>query len=461
MSEQSGNIVLEVESLNIGFLGKPILSDVSFNCLKGKTLGIIGPSGSGKSLLTTCILQMNPPYLQCTAQKFQLYYQNQSFNLLEKQNGIRGKLVSIVFQDNYSVFNPIFTIGEQLLEVLLLHENKGKETAIKEIENWLNKVQLFDTNRILKAYPHQLSGGQRQRILIVMALLSNPVLLIADEPTTALDDENKEIILRLLQDLQKEFAFSLILISHDQSVIEKYADNILDLNKPNIHISDFTILKNKIDTNKKVVEISHLSFKYAEESELIIHDLSLTLFENQFVGIFGNSGTGKSTFIKLLVGLENPIEGTIKYKHENIPIQNYRQIVFQDATSALNPRLSIKEILSDTLNTVEEMFYYLELVGLPQNYLEKYPHQLSGGEKQRISIARSLSMQPRLLICDEIIASLDKKLQYQLLQMLKELQQKLVFSILFISHDIKIMELFCDKLYELKEGKLLENKKGI
>lgn len=460
MKELQEKIILEVELLNAGFSNKPILKDISFCCEKNKTLAIVGPSGTGKSLLSSCIIQMQPPNLQIHAKKFLFTYNDLKINLLEKQTNLRGKLISIIFQDNYSILNPVLKIFDQLKEVIVLEKKINNEEIFKIISTWFQKVQLFDIQSILNSYPHQLSGGQRQRILIIMALLSNPLLLIADEPTTALDDENKIKILELLKQLQNELGFSLILISHDKEIIEKYADHIIELKTSNIdqnvEIIQFNGLSNNI-----LCEMKDLSFKYPHNNSLIFNELSINILENEWIGICGQSGSGKSTFARLLLGLEKPIKGSINYKTENKSSSNIFQIVFQDATTALNPRLTIHQILSDTIDSESEIQSYLDLINLPYNFLTKYPHQLSGGEKQRIAIIRSLAMKPKILICDEIIASLDEYMQYQILNLLKVIQSKLSLTIIFISHDIQKLKLYSDRILELNKGKFIDNKKGI
>jgi len=460
MKEQQENIILEVEMLNAGFLNKPILKDISFCCEKNKTLAIIGPSGSGKSLLSSCIIQMQPPNLIIEAKKFQFTYNDQKINLLEKKTSIRGKLISIIFQENYSVLNPVLKIFDQLKDVIVLEKKINNDEILKIISNWFQKVQLHDIQSILKSYPHQLSGGQRQRILIVMSLLANPVLLIADEPTTALDDENKINILELLKQLQKELGFSLILISHDKEIIEKYADQIIELKTSNID-QNVEIIQFNRSSNNILCEIKDLSFKYPQNNSLIFNELSINILESEWIGICGQSGSGKSTFARLMLGLEKPIKGSINYYAENINSTNIVQVVFQDATTALNPRLTIHQILSDTMENDNDIKSYLDLINLPHSYLLKFPNQLSGGEKQRIAIIRSLAMNPKILICDEIIASLDEFMQYQILNLLKELQRKLSITIIFISHDIQKLKKYSDRIIELKNGEFNEIKKGI
>ena len=488
--------ILEVKNLNIAVSnGRKVVDDVSFELKRGEILGIVGESGSGKSLTSLSVLGLFP-YLDGTSIK--ISGKEMAQNNEENWRSVRGNKIGFIFQEPMSSLNPLHTIGKQITETIILHQNiplsKAKEKA-------LNLLKLVGVEKRLNAYPFELSGGQRQRVMIAMAVANNPEILIADEPTTALDVTVQEQIIKLLLDLRKKLDMSVIFISHDLSVIRKIADRVLVMkdgkiveqgitekifNSPGNSytktlINSVNILKNKnkID-EEKILDVKNIKVSFplkknffGKITEMLnaVNDISFNLNKGQTLGIVGESGSGKSTLGLSLVGL-NKYNGDLLYCNKTISSYKSReickeiQIVFQDPYNSLNPRMNVEAIISEGLmvnypDTNKEerknkVLSVLNEVGLSQDDMQKYPHQFSGGQRQRIAIARALVLEPKLLILDEPTSALDVTIQAQVLKLLQDIQNKRNISYIFISHDMKAVRAMSDKIIVMKDGKIVE-----
>jgi len=505
--------------------------NVNIEVNKGEILGLVGESGSGKSTVGNAIINLIDEPGKVSSGSVMLG----DINIHEEPKNIdkyRGKKIGLIFQDPQTSLNPILTIGEQLIETIQTHLDLNKEEAKKRSISLLQEVGIKDAEKRFDNYPHQFSGGMRQRVVISLALCCEPELLIADEPTTALDVSIQSQILDLIKKLTKERNLAAILITHDMGVIAETADRVAVmksgklveigitkeiLTKPketytkslvssvpptNKKISRFVIIEkenqSKKDNNLKIlnrwnkkeiveqdlVQIKNLSKSFddnfftesSKNSVMAVNDVSFNIKEGESFGLVGESGSGKSTIAKMIVNLFKPTAGDVffdnvcitKIKH-NAEMMKFRkqiQMIFQDPYSSLNGRLKVKEIISEPIKLhnpsisrkdLDNYVYdLLESVELIQKSSDRYPHEFSGGQRQRISIARALATQPRLLVCDEPTSALDVSIQAQILNLLKDLQEQLNLTILFISHDLPVVRQMCDRIGVLRDGKLCE-----
>jgi len=505
--------------------------NVNIEVNKGEILGLVGESGSGKSTVGNAIINLIDEPGRVSSGSVILG----ELNIHEDQKKIvkyRGKKIGLIFQDPQTSLNPILTIGEQLIETIQTHLKITKEEAKKRSISLLNEVGIKDAAKRFDDYPHQFSGGMRQRVVISLALCCEPELLIADEPTTALDVSIQSQILELIKKLTKERNLAVILITHDMGVIAETADrvavmkngNVVEigitkeiLTKPkefytkslissvpptNKKISRFIIIEkdnnNKNENNLKIlnrwkkieitkkdlVEVKQLSKSFddsfftenSKNSIMAVNDVSFEIKEGESFGLVGESGSGKSTIAKMVVNLFKPSYGNIffdnvcitkiKKDSEMMKFRKQIQMIFQDPYSSLNGRLKVKDIISEPITLHNPsisrkdlnnyVFDLLESVELTQKSADRYPHEFSGGQRQRISIARALATQPRLLVCDEPTSALDVSIQAQILNLLKDLQEQLNLTILFISHDLPVVRQMCDRIGVLRDGKLCE-----
>ena len=505
--------------------------NVNINVNKGEILGLVGESGSGKSTVGNAIINLIDEPGRVSNGSIVL----DGIDIhADVQNIVkyRGKKIGLIFQDPQTSLNPILTIGEQLIETIQTHLNLNADDAKNKAINLLKEVGIKDAETRFNNYPHQFSGGMRQRVVISLALCCEPELLIADEPTTALDVSIQSQILDLIKKLTKERNLAVILITHDMGVIAETTDRVAVmkngdlveigptkelLTKPkeiytkslvssvpptNKKISRFKIIekenKKQSDTNIKIlnrwvkkeisdkdlVKVESLSKTFddsfftesSKNSVMAVNDVSFSIKEGQSFGLVGESGSGKSTIAKMIVNLFKPSSGDIyfndvcitkiKSNKEMLKFRKQIQMIFQDPYSSLNGRLKVKDIVSEpiklhnpsvTSKDLDDYIYdLLESVELTQQSAERYPHEFSGGQRQRISIARALATQPRLLVCDEPTSALDVSIQAQILNLLKDLQEQLNLTILFISHDLPVVRQMCDRIAVLKNGKLCE-----
>ena len=504
---------------------------VNINVEKGEILGLVGESGSGKSTVGNAIINLIDEPGKVSGGSIILdgtdIYENPE-NILK----LRGKKIGLIFQDPQTSLNPILTIGEQLIETIQTHLKLNTEESKNKAINLLKEVGIKDAETRFNNYPHQFSGGMRQRVVISLALCCEPELLIADEPTTALDVSIQSQILDLIKRLTKERNLAVILITHDMGVISETASRVAVmkngdlveigptkeiLTKPkkiytralissvpptNKKINRFKIIekenKNEGETNIKIlkrwtkkeiieqdlVKVKNLSKTFddsfftesSKNSVMAVDDVSFTIKEGESFGLVGESGSGKSTIAKMIVNLYGPSAGDIDFDNvcitkikSNKEMMKFRkqiQMIFQDPYSSLNGRLKVKDIVSEPIKLhnpsisskdLDNYIYdLLESVELTQQSAERYPHEFSGGQRQRISIARALATQPRLLVCDEPTSALDVSIQAQILNLLKDLQEQLNLTILFISHDLPVVRQMCDRIAVLKNGKLCE-----
>ena len=505
--------------------------EINIEVSKGEILGLVGESGSGKSTVGNAIINLIDDPGKISNGSIILGDIDINHNQKNIEN-FRGKKVGLIFQDPQTSLNPILTIGEQLIETIQTHLDLSKDEAKKRSIELLKEVGIKDAENRFDNYPHQFSGGMRQRVVISLALCCEPELLIADEPTTALDVSIQSQILELIKRLTKERNLAVILITHDMGVIaettnrvavmkngelveigktkeilthpkQPYTKSLVSSVPPtNKKISRFVILNQteevkkqsnlkilsrwtKRDINQKnLVSVKNL-FKtfddnfFSENSKnsiMAVDDVSFSIKEGETFGLVGESGSGKSTIAKMIVNLYKPSSGDIyfddvcitqiKKNKEMLKFRKQIQMIFQDPYSSLNGRLKVKDIVAEPIllhnpsikrsDLENYIFDLLQSVELSQSSAERYPHEFSGGQRQRISIARALATQPRLLVCDEPTSALDVSIQAQILNLLKDLQEQLNLTILFISHDLPVVRQMCDRIGVLRNGKLCE-----
>jgi len=505
--------------------------NINIEVNKGEILGLVGESGSGKSTVGNAIINLIDEPGKVSSGSILLG----KINIHEDPKNIvkyRGKKIGLIFQDPQTSLNPILTIGEQLIETIQTHLTLTKDKAKERSISLLKEVGIKDAAKRFDDYPHQFSGGMRQRVVISLALCCEPELLIADEPTTALDVSIQSQILDLIKKLTKERNLAVILITHDMGVIAETANRVAVMKNGDVveigitkeiltnpkktytkslvssvpptnkKISRFVIIEkeNNIDnknnlkilnrwTKKKIIEqnlvqVKNLSKSFddnfftesSKNSVMAVNDVSFNIREGESFGLVGESGSGKSTIAKMIVNLFKPSAGEfffdnicvtkIKQNSEMMKFRKQIQMIFQDPYSSLNGRLKVRDIVSEPIklhnpliskNDLDSyVFDLLESVELTQNSADRYPHEFSGGQRQRISIARSLATQPRLLVCDEPTSALDVSIQAQILNLLKDLQEQLNLTILFISHDLPVVRQMCDRIGVLRDGKLCE-----
>ncbi len=526
---------LKIQNLSVDYkLRKETVhaaKDINIEIKRGEIVGLVGESGSGKSTVANAIIDLIDEPGKVSEGSIYL----SDINIHENKKNIlslRGKKIGFIFQDPQTSLNPILTIGQQLIETIQTHLNLSNSEAKEKSINLLKEVGIKDAEKRFNDYPHQFSGGMRQRVVISLSLCCEPELLIADEPTTALDVSIQSQILELIKKLTKERNLAVILITHDMGVIaettnrvavmkngnlvelgttkqiltepkETYTKSLVSSVPPtNKKISRFKIIEkennnqeninlkilnrwNKREISKKdLVQIKNLSKTFNEgffteksqNNVLAVDTVSFNIQEGKSFGLVGESGSGKTTIAKMIVNLFKPTSGeiyfddvcinNIKSNKELLKFRKQIQMIFQDPYSSLNGRLKVKDIIAEPINlhdaniSSNELNEYindlLDSVELSKSSAERYPHEFSGGQRQRISIARALATKPRLLVCDEPTSALDVSIQAQILNLLKDLQEQLNLTILFISHDLPVVRQMCDEIGVLRNGKLCE-----
>ena len=484
--------IISISNLSIAFNKyTDVVKNVNIDVVKGKTTAIVGESGSGKTLSALSILKLLPNGAKIKTGKIE-YNNKNLLNLSQKEiQNIRGNKISTIFQEPMTSLNPLHTINKQIEEIITTHNTLSKKEAKKRTIKLLNEVGLSDISSRPKIYPYELSGGQRQRAMIAMSIANEPDLLIADEPTTALDVTIQLQILELLQNIQKKMGMSMIFISHDLSVVKKLSDYIYVMK--NGKVIEFGT-KEKIFNNpkneytKELVSnqsnIKDLNVWYPIKKGLLkrtidhvkaINNVSFNLKIGETIGIVGESGSGKTSLILAILKLiQSRGEIIINKKNLNklskkevLDLRKDIQIVFQDPFSSLSPRMNIEDIISEGLmvhypnisfgDKRKKLKNILEKVGLEyENTIEKYPHEFSGGQRQRIAIARALILEPKILILDEPTSALDVTIQNQILSLLNNLQKELDLSYIFISHDMRVIRAIANKIIVLKDGLIVE-----
>ena len=483
------------------------VKDISFDLYKGETLALVGESGSGKSVSALSAMRLLPYPLATHSAESSITFDGEE--LLTKpekdMRRIRGQKIGMIFQEPLTALNPLHTIQKQIGEVLYLHQNMNKNQVNARILELLDLVGLGGLKDRLKAYPHQLSGGQRQRVMIAMALANDPDLLIADEPTTALDVTVQAQILDLLEDLKAKLNMSLLIITHDLGIVKKMADRVCVMRSGEIVESgqtttifdapthDYTktligtIPQNKIHTAKEdaapLIEAKNIKVFFPQKKNFFgkpisyvkaVNDISVTIPEGQTIGIVGESGSGKTTLGLALLRLQSS-DGAIVFQGRDISSASKKdlkqlradaQIVFQDPFGSLSPRLSIEQIIEEGLKVhhknlskaerEERVIDALTKVRMDPATRHRYPHEFSGGQRQRISIARALVLKPRLLVLDEPTSALDVSVQAEIVKLLQDLQADENLTYLFISHDLRVVRAMAHYLIVMKDGTIIE-----
>ncbi|MCO6551706.1 MAG: microcin C ABC transporter ATP-binding protein YejF [Gilliamella sp.] len=500
--------LLSVQDLSVAFkrgthLLSQVVSNISFDINEQETLALVGESGSGKSITALSILRL--------LRKEQVVYPTgdilfEGKSLLhapdKELRKVRGNEISMIFQEPMVSLNPLHTVEKQLYEVLALHRGMKRNQARGEILQYLDRVGIKEPKSKLSAYPHQLSGGERQRVMIAMAILTHPKLLIADEPTTALDVSVQAQIIQLLKELKKELNMSMLFISHNLGIVKKLADKVAVMqqgqiveynNKQRIFLRpqhEYTqILLNSEPKGEPVplpdspgilLNVNHLNVEvitkkrlFSSQKKKIVNNIGFAVHQGETVGIVGESGSGKSTTALAILRLiqsqgdivfdSHPIQNLTGKKL--LPFRSRIQVVFQDPFSSLNPRLNVEQIISEGLMTHKKLskvqceqavIDIMQEVGLDPDMRYRYPTEFSGGQRQRIAIARALILQPELLILDEPTSSLDHTIQKQIINLLKSLQEKHQLSYLFISHDLTLVYTMCHQVVVMKDGNIIE-----
>lgn len=485
--------------------GRPIVKGLSLQVQAGETLCIVGESGSGKSVSAMAIMGLLPKDSLRPGQGRILVEGEDVLQFsAARLRKLRASQVAMVFQEPMTALNPVHTVGKQVAEVLKLHSKLSASERRQQVMAMLESVHLPDVQRIYDSYPHELSGGQRQRIVIAMALILKPKLLIADEPTTALDVTTQKQILHLMAELQQKYGTAVVFITHDFGVVAEIADRILVMNQGQAvetgtreqilarPTQDYTRMlvssvpslippqkHNKV--GEIILQVRDLQKRYTKpkalfqpkEEVLAADQVSFSLAKREIVGIVGESGSGKSTVARCVMRLIQASAGEINLGGVDIsplgrkallPVRKRLQMIFQDPYRSLNPRRKIKDsVIEGLLNygvsteqAMQQASRAMELVGLPADALERFPHQFSGGQRQRICIARALVMEPDVLVADEAVSALDVSVQAQVLDLLEEIRQRVGVGVLFITHDLRVAAQICDTIIVMKKGQIVE-----
>ncbi len=531
--------ILSIQNLRVAFKSNTglneVLHGISYDLFPNEILGIVGESGSGKSVASLAIMGLLPPKKSVVSTGGILFKNKNILHYSQKElEALRGQKIAMIFQEPMSALNPSMSCGAQVEELLFQHTSLSKKEVKEKVIQLFNEVKIPTPYETFKKYPHEISGGQQQRVMIAMAIACKPDILIADEPTTALDVTVQKDIIELLKTLQKECKMSVIFISHDLALVSEIADRILVMYQGSIiesgptksifknpkenytkaligarptlksrlkqlpTISDFlsnTISKSVISKSsrtKKHKEIysqapllevinlekiyfSNPSFFGTKTAFKAVDAVSFRVYAGETMGLVGDSGCGKSTLGKAILQLEKATAGTLNYKGKDITnlhkkelraLRKEIQIIFQDPYASLNPRLTVGEAIMEPMK-VHKLFSsdeerktktleILEKVGLDPSHFDRYPHEFSGGQRQRIGIARTIAVEPKLIICDESVSALDISVQAQVLNLLNVLKEDYGFTYIFISHDLAVVKFMSDQLMVMNKGKIEE-----
>ncbi|MGY2440146.1 ABC transporter ATP-binding protein [Pseudomonas sp. SDO52101_S400] len=494
--------LIEIRDLSVAFHGQTVVRNLCLDIRPGECLALVGESGSGKSVTAHSILQLLPDSEAQTTGSIR--YRDQELVGADPKTlrDLRGNRIAMIFQEPMTSLNPLHTIEKQIGETLLLHRGMGGKEAHKRILELLELVGIQKPKERLKAYPHQLSGGQRQRVMIAMALACEPELLIADEPTTALDVTVQRKILVLLKSLQQRLGMSLLLISHDLNLVRSIAQRVCVMKAGEIveqapcetlftepkHPYSCVLLNAEPegealprDERENVLEVDDLRVDFAVGGGLFqrkqylraVDGISLSIQRGKTLGIVGESGSGKSTLGQAILRLLDS-DGSIRFQGQSLdsltqkqmrPWRRQMQVVFQDPFGSLSPRMSVAQIISEGLevhcqSTADEcdaqVIRVLKEVGLDPESRHRYPHEFSGGQRQRIAIARALVLKPALILLDEPTSALDRTVQKQVVALLRQLQEKHGLTYLFISHDLAVVRALAHDMIVIKDGKVVE-----
>lgn len=506
--------LVSIDNLSVAFgLGEEfdnVVHGASFDIHAGQKLALVGESGSGKSVTALSLLRLHDPVFSRYSSGSIIYQDKDILEMpMQEVEQIRGQDIAMIFQEPMTALNPLYPIGNQIAESLYLHENLDRASAKKWVIKLLGKVGISEPEKRLDAFPHMLSGGQRQRVMIAMALACRPKLLIADEPTTALDVTIQKQILELLDELQAEFNMSVLLISHDLNLVHHFADYVCVMEKG--YIVEQGGINAVFDrpqhpyTQQLLASEPEPMFEDSETEKLLqqepllvgeavnchfpikagffrrqvgevraVNNVDIELHPGETVGIVGESGSGKTTLGMSLLQLQHS-KGQIYFNNHRIdsmseaqirPLRRQMQMVFQDPFSSLSPRMNIEQIISEGLQLhfpefdqeqrLQKIVDVLQEVGLDADMIHRYPHEFSGGQRQRIAIARSIVLEPKVILLDEPTSALDISVQKQVLQLLRDLQLRHRMSYLFISHDLKVIRSIAHRVIVMKEGDVVE-----
>jgi peptide/nickel transport system ATP-binding protein len=505
-------LILDARNIGVSFKVEggqlEAVRDVSFQLHKGETIALVGESGSGKSVTARTVMGLLGSRAT-VAERTRIAFDGADIiHFSEKQKrALRGNRISMIFQEPMSSLNPVYTVGQQICEVLHLHNRMSRSEATERAAALLEEVQIPEPKARLRQYPHQLSGGQRQRVMIAMALANRPDLLIADEPTTALDVTVQAQILQLIKDLKARYGMAVIMITHDLTIVRAFSQYVYVMKDGEVKEHNRT---EEIFSNPKHAYTQHLlasepkgvANPLAEDTPTILEaqgvnvvfklkrggmfrpdffdltavdHLDINLRRHETLGLVGESGSGKTTFGQALIRLVRADSGQITFDGERIetktrkemrPLRSRMQIVFQDPFASLNPRMSIRQIIEEGLivnrigrgskGRMERVRQALSDAGLPDNILSRFPHEFSGGQRQRIAIARAIALEPEFILLDEPTSALDLSVQAQIIDLLRKLQDEKGLSYLFISHDLKVVRALCHRVMVMQNGMVVE-----
>ena len=502
--------VLKIRKLNVGLTGRPdaapVLNGIDLDIRAGETHCLVGESGSGKSVTSLAVMGLLPKdALEVQGGLIALENVEITAASAAQMRALRARKIAMIFQEPMTALNPVLRVGEQIEEVLNMHTDLGQAEAKKRTLDMMEQVHLPDVQRIYQAFPHQLSGGQRQRIMIAMALILDPDLLIADEPTTALDVTTQLQILKLIAEMQERQGTAVLFITHDMGVVAEIADTVSVMQHGRIveraPIRDL-LTNPQEDYTKKllravpnlapraarpaataqdVIAVQGLDMTYGgtgffrkSEGVKAAQDVNFTIRPGQTLGIVGESGSGKSTVARCIMRLIDPTAGKVTVAGTEIaqlgrrqlqPHRKHFQIVFQDPYRSLNPRWTVARSLCEgPINfgtpkdeAMAHAAELMELVDLPRDALDRYPHQFSGGQRQRIAIARAVAMKPDVLVADEAVSALDVSVQAQVLNLLDDIQERFGVAMLFITHDLRVAAQICDEVLVMQKGLVVEH----
>lgn len=510
--DRQDNAIIDARNIAVTFKVEhgmvEAVKDISFQLYRGETIAIVGESGSGKSVTARTVMGLLTKRATVAKSAVVRFNGDDILKFSSRQRrALRGNRISMIFQEPMSSLNPIYTIGSQIVEAIRVHSKLSKKQAEARALDLLRQVQIPEPEARLKQYPHQLSGGQRQRVMIAMALSNDPDVLIADEPTTALDVTVQAQILNLIRDLQKKRGMAVVLITHDLTIVKQFSDYVYVMQHGEMREHNTTerlfaapqhpytkrlLASEPRGTAKPLPENSgilltasgvRVSFmmRYGglfkpELRELIAVDsLGLTLRRHETLGLVGESGSGKTTFGQSLLRLNEPVGGEVVFDGQRVdgrsraemrPLRSRMQIVFQDPFASLNPRMTIGQIIEEGLiinglgktkaERLDRVRDALEAAGMPGNILSRFPHEFSGGQRQRIAIARAVALEPEFILLDEPTSALDLSVQAQIIDLLRKLQDERGLSYLFISHDLKVVRALCHRVIVMQRGQIVE-----
>ncbi len=512
MNNSSGELVIEARNVGVTFkvLGGEVeaVRDVSFRLHKGQTIALVGESGSGKSVTARALMRLLTKRA-VVSDKTEIMFDGKDLSRLPQteMRHLRGNRLTMIFQEPMSSLNPVYTVGAQIVEVLRIHNKMTKVAAWAKAVQLLAEVQIPDPEARVQQYPHQMSGGQRQRVMIAMALANNPDVLIADEPTTALDVTVQAEILNLIKSLKEKTGMAVILITHDLTVVRQFADYVYVMQHGQVreegpserlfcdpqHPYTKRLLGSEprgranpvLGSPETVLEGKDIrvtyrlrrggTFRGTYHDLHAVDGLSLDLKRGETLGLVGESGSGKTTFGQALLRLNTLSGGEVTFLGQRIeafgrgemkPLRSRMQVVFQDPFASLNPRMSVRQIIEEgmTVNRIgkpgadriERVKKALRDSGLPDTILSRFPHEFSGGQRQRLAIARAIALEPEFILLDEPTSALDLSVQAQIIDLLRQLQRDRGLSYLFISHDLKVVRALCHRVIVMQNGQIIE-----